>query len=65
MLELTLTNNYDKPVLRRPFTPAEYLSGKKMGHGLLPGEEVEVHLPLAVQDDTIAGYRLYVTYPPT
>lgn len=63
VLELTLTNNYDKPVIRRPFTPQEYLASNSNGQGLMPGQEIEVRLPLTVNDDTVAGYRLFVTYP--
>lgn len=63
VLELTLTNNYDKPVIRRPFTPQEYLPSDNTGPGLMPGEEIELRLPLTVNDDAVAGYRLFVTYP--
>lgn len=63
LLELTLTNNYDKPLIRRPFHAQEYLSGRDTSQGILPGEEVEVRLPLTVNDDAVAGYRLFITYP--
>lgn len=63
VLELTLTNNYDKPVIRRPFTAQEYLLGQNAGKGIMPGDEVDVRLALTVNDDAVAGYRLFVTYP--
>ena len=63
VLELTLTNNYDKPVVRRPFTPQEYVPRDNTRQGLMPGEEIEVRLPLLINDDVVAGYRLFVTYP--
>ena len=63
VLELTLTNNYDKPVIRRPFTAQEYLASSDVRHGLMPGEEIDIRLPLTVNDDAVAGYRLFVTYP--
>ncbi len=63
LLELTLTDTYDKPVLRRTFTPQEYLpSGTDIQIGLAAGAEVRARLPLMVEGEKPAGYRLYVRY---
>jgi predicted Zn finger-like uncharacterized protein len=63
LLELTLTDKYDKAVIRRPFSAAEYLPGVNTTGGIPPGEELRVRLALTVTDDAVAGYRLFVTYP--
>lgn len=64
LLELTLTDTYDKPVLRRAFTPPEYLpAGTDISKGLSAGEEIHVKLALTVSGEAVAGYRVFVTYP--
>ncbi|HEU4709126.1 MAG TPA: DUF3426 domain-containing protein [Methylophilaceae bacterium] len=63
LLELTLTDRYDKAVIRRAFTAAEYLPEANSSEGMAPGDEVRIRLALAVHDDAVAGYRLFVTYP--
>lgn len=63
LLELTLTDRYDKAVIRRAFNATEYLPGADTSQGLAPGEEIRVRLPLTVNDEAVAGYRLFVTYP--
>ncbi len=63
VLELTLTDTYDKPLLRRTFTPQEYLpSGTDIRAGLAAGSELHSRLPLLVDGAKPAGYRLYVRY---
>lgn len=63
LLELTLTDTYDKPVLRRTFTPQEYLpAGTDLKAGIAAGGEVHSRLPLSVEGEKPAGYRLYVRY---
>lgn len=63
LLELTLTDTYDKPVLRRTFTPQEYLpAGTDIKAGIEAGGEVRSRLPLTVDGEKPAGYRLYVRY---
>jgi len=64
LLELTLTDRYDKAVIRRAFTAAEYLPEANSSEGMAPGEEVRIRLALAVHDDAVSGYRLFVTYAP-
>ena len=64
LLELTLTDTYDKPVLRRAFTPLEYLpAGTNISKGLSAGEEIHIKLALTVNGEAVAGYRVFVTYP--
>jgi hypothetical protein len=62
-LELTLTDTLDKPVLRRTFTPQEYLpKGTDTAIGIPGGGEVHSRLFLTVTGDKPAGYRLFVRY---
>ncbi len=63
LLEVTLTDNYDKPLLRRAFTPAEYLpKGTNTSQGMAPGEEIRIKLDLSASGEPVAGYRVFVTY---
>lgn len=62
LLELTLTDRYDKAVVRRAFTAGEYLPGADTRQGMAPGEEARIRLAIKTGDDAIAGYRLFVTY---
>jgi len=63
LLELTLTDTYDKPVLRRTFAPQEYLpAGTDIKAGIAAGGEIRSRLPLEVAGEKPAGYRLYVRY---
>jgi len=64
LLELTLTDTYDKPVLRHAFTPREYLpAGTDISKGLAAGEEIRINLALTASGEAVAGYRVFVTYP--
>jgi predicted Zn finger-like uncharacterized protein len=64
LLEVTLTDNYDKPILRRAFTPAEYLpKGTNLRQGMRPNEEIRIELGLSASNEPVAGYRVFVTYP--
>jgi len=63
LLELTLTDTFDKPVLRRTFTPQEYLSKDvALAQGIAAGGESHVRLNLSVAGTKPAGYRLIVKY---
>lgn len=62
LLELTLTDAYDKPVIRRALTPSEYLPGRNHSEGILPGETVEIAITLTAEDPDVAGYRVFVRY---
>jgi hypothetical protein len=63
LLELTLTDTFDKPVLRRTFTPQEYLAKDVTpAQGIAAGGELHVHLNLSVTGAKPAGYRLIIKY---
>lgn len=63
LLELTLTDTYDKPVLRRTFTPQEYLpAGTDVRAGITANGEAHSRIPLLIEGEKPAGYRLYVRY---
>ncbi|MBK8338000.1 MAG: DUF3426 domain-containing protein [Sterolibacteriaceae bacterium] len=61
-LELTLTDVRDQPLVRRVFTPAEYLA-KDAPASFAPEAEASVRLMLEVADSNASGYRLYLFYP--
>jgi predicted Zn finger-like uncharacterized protein len=61
-LELTLTDVRDQPLVRRVFTPAEYLP-KDAPASFAPEAEAPVRLMLEVADTNASGYRLYLFYP--
>lgn len=62
-LELTLTDVEDNPTLRRVFTPTEYLpANTNVALGLKAGEEIKIKLAITTQGETVAGYRIFVTY---
>jgi len=62
-IELTLTDTDDKPVLRKLVPPQEYLdSGVNIVNGMLANEEVRINLAINVQNLSVAGYRVLLTY---
>lgn len=62
-LELTLTDVEDKPVVRRIFKPAEYLSADQTSdNGLIPNVEARIKLAINVNGIKVSGYRVFVTY---
>lgn len=62
-IELTLTDIDDKPVLRKLVRPQEYLnSGVNIIDGLMGREEVRINLAINVQNLSVAGYRVLITY---
>lgn len=64
LLEFTLTDTYDKPVLRHAFAPREYLpTGTDISKGLAAGDKVHINLALTASGEAVAGYRVFVTYP--
>jgi predicted Zn finger-like uncharacterized protein len=63
LLELTLTDGGDRPLLRRTFSAKEYLpAGVDATSGIAPGATLDIKLPLTVTDVPVAGYRVFVTY---
>lgn len=63
LLELTLTDINDKPLLRRRLTPAEYLPANRSAElGIAAGSDVWLHLYFIAEQLPVAGYRVYITY---
>lgn len=64
LLELTLTDVADQPLLRRIFKPQEYLpAGTDIAAGLAANEEIRIELALSAGETPLAGYRAFITYP--
>jgi hypothetical protein len=65
-LELTLTDEADRPVLRRVLQPGDYLDTRgraAASHGIAPGAEASVRVFLDTGGAHATGYRLYLFYP--
>jgi predicted Zn finger-like uncharacterized protein len=63
-IELTLTDTNDKPLLRRVFTPAEYLpQGTLPASGFAARAEQPVKLYFQLDQLKPSGYRIAVFYP--
>lgn len=63
VLVLTLTDRTDQPQARRSFAPSEYLSDSTLLASGIPAQsEHQLSLPLEVRNQTLAGYRLAITY---
>ena len=62
-IELTLTDTDDKPVLRKLVPPQDYLdSDVNIADGMSANEEVRINLAINVQNLSVAGYRVLLTY---
>ena len=66
-LELTLTDEKDRPVARRVLMPADYLGAKdartRLARGIAPGAEEVINVELELLGLRAAGFRLYLFYP--
>ncbi len=63
-LELTLNDTQDKPLARRIFRPADYLTaGNDARQGLAANRDLEIKLHLDTTDIKPTGYRLVLFYP--
>ncbi|MFN2644397.1 MAG: DUF3426 domain-containing protein [Burkholderiales bacterium] len=66
-LELTLTDDADRPVLRRVLSPRDYLEPPRrealLREGIAPGGETPLKLFLDTSRTRAVGYRLYLFYP--
>jgi len=63
-IELTLTDNADKAIVRRVFTADEYLTPLQFAEkSFAANADVEVRLWLEANEVNAAGYRLYLFYP--
>ena len=65
-LELTLTDERDKPVLRRVLFARDYLDSARtpgIAQGLSAGAEMSLRVSLDAGKARATGYRLYLFYP--
>lgn len=63
-IELVLDDDKDKPVLRRVFTPRDYLQADvATEHGFAPHTEQAVKLYFELHDLKASGYHIAVFYP--
>lgn len=63
-LELTLTDAADRAVVRRVFSPREYLKpDADVGMGLAANADLQIALTVDAAGVSAAGYRVYVFYP--
>ena len=66
-LELTLTDEGDRPVLRRVLGPRDYLEPPRrdelLRQGIAPGGDAPLRLFLDTSRTRAVGYRLYLFYP--
>lgn len=65
-LELTLTDDADRPVVRRVLAPADYLGPARAAQaagGIAPGAEMAVRVSLDAGRTLATGYRLYLFFP--
>jgi hypothetical protein len=66
-LELTLTDEGDRPVLRRVLAPQDYLdrsrSEQLVREGIAAGNEAALRIFLDTSRTRATGYRLYLFYP--
>jgi predicted Zn finger-like uncharacterized protein len=65
-LELTLTDELDRPVLRRVLAPGDYLESSRAAQarqGIPAGSEAPLHIYLDSGRARASGYRLYLFYP--
>jgi predicted Zn finger-like uncharacterized protein len=63
-IELALTDANDKPVVRRVFTPAEYLpAGVAAAKGFAPRSEQAVKLFFELNQIKASGYHIAIFYP--
>jgi predicted Zn finger-like uncharacterized protein len=66
-LELTLTDDADRPVVRRVLAPEDYLGParavQQAATGIAPGAEMAVRVSLDASRTQATGYRLYLFFP--
>ncbi|MFJ7567105.1 DUF3426 domain-containing protein [Herminiimonas sp. NPDC097707] len=62
-IELTLNDANEKPLLRRVFAPADYLSAAEVRAGFAASSEHTVKLSFELTQIKASGYRVYLFYP--
>ena len=64
LLELTLTDAREQPVVRKVLQPADYLEPPRSSTGSLPaGADLVARVYLDAGATGASGYRLFVFYP--
>jgi hypothetical protein len=66
LLELTLTDDADRAVVRRVLAPVDYLDKPRAAgaaQGIAPGAEASLRVNLDTGGVRATGYRLYLFYP--
>ena len=63
-IELTMKDSHKQPVIRRVFTPADYLgNARDVGTGFGAGQEQQVKLYFVVQQAPVTDYLVALFYP--
>jgi predicted Zn finger-like uncharacterized protein len=62
-LELTLTDEGGRPVLRRVLLPGDYVEPERARDGIAAGGEAALRVYLDSSRASVASYRLYLFYP--
>ena len=62
-IELTLNDANEKPLLRRVFKPADYLSEAEVRAGFATSSEQSAKLSFELEQIKASGYRVYLFYP--
>jgi hypothetical protein len=62
-LELTLTDAHDAALVRKVFSPAEWVADARIEAGFAPRGDAAVRLAFDVTAVAPTGYRVYVFYP--
>jgi predicted Zn finger-like uncharacterized protein len=63
-IELTLNDDDEKALIRRVFSPAEYLpTGQTVDAGMAADSEQSVKLSFTLGQTAASGYRVYLFYP--
>jgi predicted Zn finger-like uncharacterized protein len=65
-LELSLTDSADRAIVRKVFSPAEYvpyLRAGKLNEGIAAGTEAQLEMRFEIGKLAASGYRLYLFYP--
>ena len=62
-VELTLNDANEKPLLRRVFKPADYLSEAEVRAGFAASSEHSAKLSFELEQIKASGYRVYLFYP--
>lgn len=63
-IELTMKDNHKQPVIRRVFSPAQYLvNARDIANGFAGGQEQQVKLYFAVEQAPVTDYLVALFYP--